>query len=66
MVIRKNGSANMMLAWENLQASEGERHKHASIQLSDIRAVQMYHHLRQFAMFKTLKILKVNGALKAA
>lgn len=45
----------MTLAWENLQSREGERHRHASVQLSDMAAVQMDHHIRQSAMFKKTK-----------
>lgn len=45
----------MTLTWENLQSREGERHRHASVQLSDMAEVQMAHHIRQSAMFKKTK-----------
>ena len=45
----------MTLAWEDLQSSEGERHRHASIRLSDMAAVQIDHHIRYLAMFKKAK-----------
>lgn len=45
----------MTLAWEDLQSSEGERYRHASIQLSDMAAVQIDNYIRYLAMFKKAK-----------
>lgn len=45
----------MTLAWEDLQSSEGERHRHTSVQPSYMAAVQMDHHIRYLAMFKKTK-----------